>query len=160
MLMKRVLAGGLVLGLALVTHTAHARWTIQIGAFGSDFDRSFSAAASVIGEVREERRDDGSVAVVVGQWNRVADARDSLAALSVNYPDAFIRASNPGAATGASASSTRSAARTRDSGTPRDSELLNQLSADERANVVLLDGALHYKSGDTFTPLREWMNQR
>ena len=161
MLMKRVLAGGLVVGLALITQYAQARWTIQIGAFSGDFDRSFSAAASMVGDVREEQRDDGSVAVVVGQWNRVAEAREPLATLSVDYPDAFIRASDPSATPVALTTSTSTGrpTKTRTEISTSDNGLLNQLSADERANVVLLDGSLHYKSGNTFTPLREWMNR-
>ena len=38
--------------------------------------------------------------------------------------------------------------------------LLNQLPADERRNVVMLDGRLHYKDGDRFTPLAEYLSNR
>jgi hypothetical protein len=100
--------------------------------------------------------------VVVGNFDSVSDARITLARLeSAGYRDAFVRDLDKARALSSMQTSTNA------SGTPyQASGYENQrfstsekakwdsLTPEQQLNAVILDGKLHLKQGDKFTPIK------
>ncbi|MEM1229179.1 MAG: SPOR domain-containing protein [Pseudomonadota bacterium] len=167
--------GGISLALACLalcaTGAAQAEdYTIQIGAFSTPSDR-FAASARSEGTLYYTARDGGMVALSIGRYASFAAAQNQLAQLQDSYPDAYVRRADPDAAqrwpgggagiAAETASATRAArgSAARRTNAPDDA-ILATLSEAERKNVVYLDGKLHVKEGNRFTPLREYQRSR
>ncbi len=136
----------------LAANAADARWVVQIGAFSDEPSAQFLDEASQLGETRiESRPQRGDVAVVVGPWMDITEARAALPNILAKYPDAFIRRQT---ASDTIPTSVQIPDQSVASSTSR------QLSLEEQRNVVLLDGKPHYKLGDTFTPIDEYLRRK
>lgn len=148
-------AGGAAL-LALCTTPALAvDYAVQIGAFKQVPESGYLDAASSYGSLIQTDAGDGVTAYALGPFSSRVDAETSLALVQTHYPDAFIRqvgdsqeVSQPASNRGQSIGQTPAPARVVAGGGD-----LSSLSAEERGRIVYLDGVLHIKEGDTFTPL-------
>ncbi len=142
------------------------RYTIQIGAFSTPSER-FAEAARREGSLYYTPRAGGMVALSLGRYDSFASAQDELARLQDLYPNAYVRRADPDAAlrwptgaadviaTASGDAPARDPKPTRDASSTDDA-ILATLSEAERKNVVYLDGKLHVKEGNRFTPLREY----
>ena len=134
-----------------------ADYTIQIGAF-QEPNRSFVQSAGTLGEVRSARTGDGYLRYTVGTFSSVREAQTLLTSLqSMGYGDAFVRPmSTDSRPLGAATRDNEQANVEVSVAGNSDDMLLRSLSPEERAKVVYLDGVLHIKEGDAFTPLHEY----
>lgn len=120
---------------------AAADYTVQIGAM-SEPDPAFTQAASAHGEVIAKRLPSGVTLFQVGRFQLRNDAtalRNKL--IEAGYADAYVK--------------TTTVARSVEQSAPESTQpaQLASLSPEEREKVVFLDGVLHIKDGDTFTPV-------
>lgn len=134
---------GCLLSLSATAGPDGALFSVQVGAY-----------ASPAQGLRESLTEYGSVTIdnsgalsryLVGNFNSRGEAellRDELRA--AGFDDAFVR--SIGTATQGHAHD--------DGVSGKDQSLLSKLTAEQRANAVYLDGVLHLKNGDNFTPLR------
>lgn len=166
---KSLAATATLISALLLTGPAHGNdYTIQIGAFRTPSE-SFVEPARSVGEIYFNRRDNGLVALSVGRFASFGEAQDNLALLAESFPGAYVRRAEAGASSqldtsgkvssniSSTSSQTASAmpAGSAPASGPED-QLLASLSAEERKNVVYLDGKLHVKDGNRFVPLREY----
>ena len=149
----------LMTGLASIAWAAssHANWVVQVGAFTREPDPNFLTRAEALGPAYLQNRSDGTIAVNIGPWEDRDMAERQLVDIQNEFSDAFIKRyrGTGGAAISAAGPSAPSTAQS-----AGNDELLKSLSIEERVNVVLLDGRLHYKDGDTFIPLEEYLRNR
>jgi cell division septation protein DedD len=127
-----------------------ADYTVQIGAFRNP-DPSFAESASRLGSVHTSRSEAGLTRFLVGRFPTRSAAQALLEKLrGAGYSDAFVRRADPAPNLPDVAQGPRpsAAAETGDAS-------LESLPADVRDKVVRLDGVLHIKEGDRFTPLSE-----
>ena len=176
------LVAGNVLLFAGEAVAADLEWTVQIGALRRP-DAGFAAAAETVAPVRTTQTREGLTRFRVGRFDDPQDAERALGALRrAGYADAYV-VQTRGAAAGLPAVSagpppTRGTSPTshtsltphtsptsHTSPTPHTSPRLNpsrdgeqvieSLPESLRSRVVYLDGVLHVKDGDRFTPLAE-----
>ncbi|MEM6708804.1 MAG: SPOR domain-containing protein [Pseudomonadota bacterium] len=147
-----------------------ADYSVQIGAFRNPSE-SFVAAARSVGTVYAVERSNGVRAIMVGNFADRSDADSARETLMETYPGAFVTTASPTAvqfaeATGASTLANNSPAQAQSSATgangvrrtsnATEAALLDGLTEEERRRVVYLDGKLHLKNGNDFTPLSEY----
>ena len=121
--------------------SATADYTVQIGAMTVP-DPAFTQAASAHGEVIAKRLPSGLTLYQVGRFQLRDDATALHRKLVADgYVDAYVKTTTPPRSVAQSASESTQPAQ------------LASLSPEERAKVVYLDGVLHIKDGDSFTPV-------
>lgn len=135
-------------------------YAVQIGAFKQVPQSSYLDAANSYGSILRLDAGDGVTAYSIGPFGSRDDAETTRGLLLDHYPDAFIRQVSDGqivSAPTATSDARASSAPTRViAGAGND---LSGLTAEERQRVVYLDGVLHIKEGDSFTPLSTYQRR-
>ncbi len=158
----------IVLAAIFLSTAAYAdSYDVQIGAF-RDPDTSKIQLPADVGELRTTAGPNGMTRFMVGPFANRDDAKSALAELkSAGFEGAFIRkspAQGKAAPVTASADAdhrqpkmTKEAGRQDQSSdiSQQDLDKLMTLSAEERQDIVFLDGRLHRKVGDEFVPLTD-----
>ncbi len=146
MILGRLIAIAFIFLTISAISTVSAEHTIQIGALSKPYP-AFAKAARQVGNVESGLTEDGLTLYQVGRYSTRDEAVSALQELrDAGYQDAFIRR-----LTGSR--SMQAGPRT---GFSDLSAVLDQLPEETRSKVVYLDGVLHVKEGDQFTPLREY----
>lgn len=133
-------------------------FNVQIGAYRNPDVIGIEVPAT-IGEIQRSKGPDGLTRLMVGPFasrDAAEKAQDELKA--AGFGGAFIRATLD-ASMATARSQTKSAAprvavKHESGAAQRDLDILAGLSAEERRDLVYLDGRLHRKVGDEFIPLR------
>lgn len=133
-------------------------FTIQVGAY-KDLSREVLDKAESLGAVDTVRS--GSITkVTVGEYSDRATASAALPAVqSAGFSDAFVRqVEHSDGSASASAKTPAHGAHAHGKDThvhlPQAIEKrISELTEEQKSKVVLLDGKLHLKEGNTFTPL-------
>ena len=128
-------------------------WVVQVGAYSKGISDEDHARLSRYGNVLVQDRNALSI-VSVGPYSSRAEAENLLPQIRQVATDAYVRSTR-----GATTRTTQRPRASRPSKTSDDS-LLSQVPANLRGNVVRLDGELHYKQGDVFTPLGQYLKNR
>lgn len=144
----------LICCLGMVSHAAaDNRYVIQVGAF-KQAPAAVRSDIANYGDAVTATTAQGFVRLGVGYFASVAAAADTLQQVrAAGYERAFVRSSS-----GFSTSDARSVsvASTRVQSSFDSNSIIDTLSAEERAKLVLLDGQPHIKEGARFIPLSQY----
>lgn len=161
--MRRLRNGTFVVGLLLaIAGIANAdEWSVQIGAFRSP-RAGFADAAQAVGPVSKSLNSAGITRVQVGRYASEAEAMQAQDELRrLGYAGAYVV--KKGVVKRGVANQPSSQARVESATSPRASDpggdLETQLANVPpalRDRVVIVDGRLFIKEGQTFTPLEEY----
>jgi hypothetical protein len=151
---------------------AEDSWVVQVGAYSAKPNGQMNAFMEELralqndGPVLSSVNERGLNVLSIGPFTDRTDAQAALYNVQTLAPDAYIRrvSSDPqdtvqGPAQPVPADQGVAPVAVANAGSDA-AALLNQLPADERRNVVMLDGRLHYKDGERFTPLVEYLSNR
>lgn len=150
---------------AVYAAPSHAEdYTVQIGVFKSS-NAAYVATAQSLDTVYKNLNDNGFTVYTVGSFETRSQASALKGQLmDSGYSDAFVRSTEPSTSLTADTTTTNTIktpinASFRPSSLS-DEQMLSKLSEVERENVVYLDGTLHLKQGETFTPVSTLINAR
>ena len=156
----------LFLGLMLVSFNAFGEdntYTIQLEA-SKQPDLNRYSTIEQYGVLYTEETNRGLVRVRIGNYDSTSEAKSALGQIkSQGFNDAYITvtSADAGATSQPLADSyslipASSAPGDTPIRSPESLPIWHDLSEEQRANVVYLDGVLHIKEGDTFTPLSQF----
>lgn len=107
-----------------------------------------------ITDIYTEKTKSGLMRVKVGSYNSRIDANQDLNNIkSKGFPDAFVTTYNGNKSTVSSKDHHEHTPANKHSHSTQESPALAKLTADQKRNVVYLDGVLHLHENGTFTPL-------
>ena len=145
-------------GLLLISGSAHAEYSVQIGAFKEPAP-SFTAAAEKVGKLYRSKSPTGLTRLQVGRFATKKEASIARTALlGAGYEGAFVV--EKGVSLRAATDAARTSNTTRTYSAPRTAPAADPMAgvpADLRDRVVILDGRLHVVEGETFTPLDRYL---
>ena len=151
---KLIICCAILLTTTTFAHAQTNSYSVQVGAFSSP-PSTLADKYKQYGSVKIAR-EAGLARVLIGVFESRDDAELLLMELQRDgFTDAFVRRT---AAKTAAVATTVTPQATPDSHghthlPAQDQRRINQLSEAERARAVYLDGVLHLKDGDTFTPV-------
>lgn len=154
-LSKLIIYCAVLLATTTFAHAQTSSYSVQVGAFSSP-SPTLADKYKQYGSVKIAR-EAGLTRVLIGVFQSRDDAELLLMELQrEGFADAFVRRTV--AATAAIATTATPEATPDSHGhahlPAQDQRRINQLSDAERARAVYLDGVLHLKEGDTFTPVQ------
>lgn len=143
--------------LGLVSHAAaEDGYVIQVGAFKA-LPTDLPSALAEFGEAVSATTEAGIVRVGVGYFPTVTAAQDTLQRLqTTGYSSAFVR-SHEGFARQPVSGNHKVGVLNKATQAGFDANsIVDTLTVEERAKMVLLDGQLHIKEGERFIPLSQY----
>ena len=126
-------------------------YVIQVGAFHKVSEQTLSTVASY-GNYQQEQS--GSLTrLTVGSFQYRQDAEKQLVDIKKDYPEAFVRMVDGGKNKEHHHSNEQSSDHQHPHFSGPEMEKWQHLTEGQRAHAVYLDGKLHLKYGDDFTPI-------